>query len=370
MKVLAIAKTLCKGGAAVGASNTINSLRAAGLEVVAFGAYETPKSCAMSAMRTTERIYERVFHNADTHCLQLWSPVFDLVRLYEQHRPDIVQLFDISGNTIDFRQLNDIPCPSVQRLSDFWPYHGAKHYNLAPPDPPSVADRLLRRMIFDGSGEPDAFVAPSQWLADVLTDRQPTVIRNAVTSAPGVTPRDRLGAKIRFGFISNPIDDPRKGLMSVPPVLTAFAAHAGPVALHLFGEGSDQTMTSTNCIEVVAHPPFKRDALATAFTNFDILLCPSKLDNSPNVMTEALAHAVPVVAQIGSGMDSYLEATFGALIDFDGRVEQGAAQIASLLRSYPAACKAALRFAMAELSPQKIGEEYKALYTALLVQRA
>lgn len=366
MKVLAIAKTLRKGGAATGASNTINSLRAAGLEVVALGSCETPKGRAMSALRTTERVYERVFHTAETHCLRLGPPVFDLAALCDRHRPDIVQLFDVSGNTISFPRLNDLPCPSVQRLSDFWPYHGSKHYNLAPPDPPSFADRLLRRMIFDGSGEPDAFVAPSQWLAAVLADRQPTVIRNAVTSPTGVTPRDRLGAKIRFGFISNPIDDPRKGLMSVPHVLEAFAAHAGPVALHLFGQGSDQAMKSTNCVEVVAHPPFKRDAVAAVFTNFDILLCPSKLDNSPNVMTEALAHAVPVVAQIGSGMDSYLEPTFGALIDFDGRVERSAAQIGSLLRAYPAASKAARRFAMAELSPQKIGEEYKALYTALL----
>lgn len=366
MRVLAIAKTLRKGGAAAGASNTINSLKAAGLEVVALGAYETPMGVAMSAMRTTERVYERVFHSADTHCLRLWSPVFDLARLCKQHNPDIVQLFDISGNSIDFRQLNDIPCPSVQRLSDFWPYHGSQHYNLAPPDPPGLADRLLRRMIFDGSGEPDALVAPSQWLADALKGRQPTIIRNSVTPATGVGSRDRVGAKIRFGFISNPVDDPRKGLLSVPPILEAFAKQAGPVALHLFGRGSDDAMPSTNRVEVVAHPPFNRDELAMVYANFDILLCPSKLDNSPNVMTEALAHAVPVVAQTGSGMNSYLEAAFGALIDFDGPVEQGAAQIESLLRTYPAASKAALRFSNTALAPKTIGEEYKTLYSALL----
>jgi glycosyltransferase involved in cell wall biosynthesis len=370
MKVLVVAKSFSKGGAATGARNTLNSLRRAGAAVVALDGYAAQTGRPIGALRTTERIYERLSHGSDTHCLRLGPPVFDLQALCRVHRPDVIQLCDVSGNTIAFEDLKALPCPVVHRLSDFWPYHGARHYNDRPPRSPSFADRVLRWTLFDGTGEPDFFVAPSQWLADRMQRGRVQVIRNAVERVPDIAARPRPAGRLRFGFISNPVQDPRKGLAVVPKALDAVSARTGAVELHLFGKGSDAGVPNTPGLEVIAHPPFGRDTLARVYSCFDILLCPSVLDNSPNVLTEALAHGVPVLAQSGTGMDSYITNEFGALVDFQGSVPSDIADaVERLVSGYADASAAALRYATEFLGPDRIGDQYLSLYNALISGR-
>ena len=309
-------------------------------------------------------------HGSGTHCLRIGPPVFDLHALCKEHRPDVIQMCDVSGNTIAFEELKNLPCPVVHRLSDFWPYHGARHYNEVPSSRLRIDDLLLRWTIFDGTAEPDGFVAPSRWLADRINRDNVQMIRNAVEPVSGIIARKRPFDPLRFGFISNPVHEPRKGLAAIPKVLAEVAAHMDPVELHLFGKGSNAYMETTPGLRVIAYPPFGRDVLAKIYSCFDILLCPSVLDNSPNVLTEALAYGVPVIAQSGTGMDSYVRNEFGALVDFQGGPPSAITYaVERLVTTYCDASMAALDYSIQYLSPKIIGDSYLSLYSRLLSER-
>ncbi|NKX41415.1 glycosyltransferase family 4 protein [Rhodobacteraceae bacterium R_SAG2] len=367
MKILLITKTLNKGGAATGARNLLNALESAGAEVIALDAYSAQAGRPIGVLRRVERIYERLAHGAETHCLRIGPPVFDLRALVRTHRPHVVQLCDISGNTIGFEDLGGLPCPVVQRLSDFWPYHGARHYNETPPPHLGFADRLLGKTIFDGTNAPDQLVAPSNWLAGKLSADRVRVILNAVDPVQGLVARTGPLKPLRLGFISNPIHDHRKGVSSLARALSKLPTRTGTVQLHLFGEGSEATNLRVPGLEVIPHPAFRRDSVADVYSSFDILLCPSRLDNSPNVVTEALAHGVPVVAQSGTGMDSYVADPFGSLVDFHGGEPSCiASSIQNIAENYAEASSTALKYTSESLAPIEIGRKYLALYSDLL----
>lgn len=371
MKILLLTKTLTKGGAASGARNLIGALTSAGGTVVALDAYGVGCNRLKRIFRTGERMLERVFWDAETHCMRLAPPTFDLKSLYTQLRPDIIQLCDISGNTIAFSDIQHVPCPVVHRMSDFWPYHGARHYAARIPANLDLADRFLRLMIHDGSSMPDCRVAPSHWLARQLSSRSIRVILNAVRTPDGIEPRTLNSGLLRLGFISGSVMDPRKGFSALIQVLDAVARQQSrSLELHIFGRFPKDPNFAFSELKAVFHPPFTSDILRDVYETFDILLCPSVRDNSPNVVTEAFAHGVPVIAQSGTGMDSYVQSETGALIDFHGNRKGAVSDLCTALQrvatNYQHYSSAALAYARDQLSPKVIGSQYLALYEQLL----
>ncbi|MBE0454105.1 MAG: glycosyltransferase [Roseovarius sp.] len=370
MKVLLITKTLGKGGAATGARNLADALRAAGARVTLCDASAHLRRRPLRAVRLAERVCERLFHDAETHCMRLGPATFDLEGLFERHRPDVIQLCDVSANTIRFGDIARVPCPVVHRLSDFWPYHGARHYAQQPPAAPSGADRLLRLLAFDGTCLPDCRVAPSRWLAERLGPGQAEVIHNAVAIPEGVGPRPPHRGPIRLGFVSGQVMDPRKGFDSLPPFLGALAAQdRTPVELHVFGSRPRDGLPEFPVMKPVWHPPFSRGEIGAVHAQMDILLCPSRLDNSPNVVTEALAHGVPVIGQRGTGMDSYITDETGALVEFHDASATDHAhftrEVLRLVGDHARYSRNALDYARTILHPAVIGRRYLALYDHL-----
>jgi len=369
MKVLLIAKTLTKGGSATGARNLLIALQSAGMVVTALDAYEHHRNRKyVSFLRLIERIYERIVHNKSTHCMKLGASTFNLRDLYFQYKPDVIQLCDVSANTIHFGDIADVGCPIVHRLSDFWPYHGASHYAESTPKQPSFSDFLLRHLIFDGNNKPDLLVAPSHWLADRLSSENVEVICNAVDIPPQNLNRCKPGGILRLGFISTDIFDERKGIQFLPPFLDA--VHRD-IELHVFGRLSrGKTLLNFSNISVVRHPPFSPNELIQVYNSFDVLLCPSKSDNSPNVLTEAFSFGVPVVAQSGTGMETYVNNYMGALIDFqtpsDDNIKRFSAILEKIISEYELFSNTARNFVQDKLSPHMIGSQYKNLYLNLL----
>ncbi len=371
MKVVVVTKSFSKGGSASGATGVVRALDAAGIEVIRCDAYADPKSLGVSLARFAERVFERVCFDAETHCVRLARPTFDLAMIYEQYRPDIVQLCDVSGNVIGFGDLDNVPCPVVHRMSDFWPYHGPGHYAVSPQDSSVLARWLFNRTVYRDAEFPDVVVAPSHWLAKMLdkSGMQIHVIRNVTPLPSSPTPAIAPGKAVRFGFISNKVLDSRKGFTRVNRCLESLAGRGYKVSLHAFGWIRGSQRPKIDGVDISWHGSFGRDELKRVYESFDILLCPSQLDNSPNVLCEAIAHGRPVIAQSGTGMDSYVTDSFGRLVDFAGSaesIEHFVSACEDVLENYISFSEQATRFAAEALSPVQIGVLYRELYESLL----
>ena len=154
----------------------------------------------------------------------------------------------------------------------------------------------------------------------------------------------------------------------MPPFLDAIN---GDIELHVFGRLSrTKSLPSFTNISVIHHPPFSSKDLVQVYSSFDILLCPSHSDNSPNVLTEAFSFGVPVVAQMGTGMDTYVNKYTGALIDFqvssDDNINRFSSILKKIISEYDLFSNRTRSYVQDELSPLVIGSQYKNLYLKLL----
>lgn len=371
MKVVLIAKTLNKGGAASGARNLIAALLAAGVEVIALDGYAELLKGHLRYFRTTERILERVLFDAETHCFKFAPAVFDLRKIYDKYLPDVIQLCDVSGNTINFSDICRVPCPVIHRLSDCWPYSGAHHYPIASSFKWAVANQVLRRSIFNCVDVPYCCVAPSHWLAKQLSFNRIEVILNSVQIPNFSRPKKLSPGILRFGFIAGNVLDSRKGFTQLPILLEALTDFIDcDIELHIFGLVSNKVDFSFKKFTANFHPPFNSSELSKVYNTFDILLCPSSYDNSPNVVTEALAYGLPVIGQTNTGMNSYISDETGALIDFYGSdaraVKEFVYVVERILKLYHKISCNALEYSKANLAPIIIGSKYLSLYKELI----
>lgn len=371
MRVAVVTKTLSKGGAASGASNLIMALKSAGLEVSVIDSAAWRTGSARYLARQLERVVERLFVDGETHFLRLAPATISLRVVEEEFRPDVIQLCDVSGNTIDFFELAQVGCPVVHRMSDCWPYLGPKHYPTAMSPARGLQYWWFRRFIYARGHEPDALVAPSAWLADLISQSLPDkgqipVIRNAVSAATRSVHRKHFDRVVRFGFIAHDALYPRKGLLQLRPYLEVMVRQGIRVELHIYGKTPYRKPSVGRGVCAFWHGTFPRKKLPEVLGCCDILLCPSIIDNSPNTLCEALAHGVPVIAQSGTGMDSYISGDIGALIDFWGHTQKDEeafqAVVLSILGQYRLYSEAAYEFASRELGPRFIGSKYRQLY--------
>lgn len=377
LRVLVVTKSFSKGGSATGAQNVVRALEAAGLDCFCSDAYATPGSVVRRGLRILERTIDHMLYDAESHCMRVGRPAFDLRELVEAIEPDVVQLCDVSGNVIAFDHLGGIDCPVVHRLSDLWPYGGVRHYPRSKGNGERIGTWLLRKTIFDGEYLPDFWVAPSFWLKESLSQKgipreRIQVIRNAVELEAARTSIDKRTETLRLGFVASSVHEPRKGLAKLPKFLEALAAAGIVVELHVFGRGNrrESALPPVSSAKVVSHGSYEKSELSRVFGAFDILLCPSLFDNSPNVVCEALARGTPVIGQSGTGIDTYVNSSTGALVDFwhGGKRAEREFIIAcrSIIERYNDVSSSASEFAATQLSYGKVGRAYRRLYSELL----
>jgi len=381
MKVLIVAKTFSKGGAATGASNLAAALESVGIDVVSIDADSKKNAWRNKFVRYAERIVERILFGHNCHCLKFGKPVLDLKMIVDEFQPNIVQLCDISGNLIGFDDVKKLSCPVVHRVSDCWPYNGAFHYGNAESGIGRLANYLMKFFIGKNFDFADQIVAPSCWLKNELLERAlitvPVVlIRNAVLSPIRI---DKVGKSVspstslRFGFISNALFETRKGLKVLLEFLAKTFNKDDNIELILYGKCSyiEEMLFGKYSFNISYLGGFERDSKTEVYRSFDILLCPSKYDNSPNVVTEAFSMGIPVVGQINTGMTSYIKSGFnGNLIDYycanQENVTRFKQQVRDICDNREAYRDNSINFVEDEMSLSAIGENYRRVYQRLL----
>jgi glycosyltransferase involved in cell wall biosynthesis len=161
-------------------------------------------------------------------------------------------------------------------------------------------------------------VTPSQWLGDMASKsslfagRRIEVIPNGLDT-DSFKPIDRCVARDYLGvsndnpvilFGSHWLPDPRKGGDLLCKALAIFGK---PCTLLTFGEGALQLAEAPMVTLRSLGSLSDNASLALAYSAADVFVCPSREDNLPNTVAEALACGTPCAAFDINGLPDMIE---------------------------------------------------------------
>ena len=242
---------------------------------------------------------------------------------------DVLNLYWIS-NMLSVRDIGRLKKPLIWRLSDMWAFCGGEHYtsddkgarfrqgystNNRPtfergPDLNRQTWEAKRRV---WAHQHFTIVCPSRWLADcarqsaLFSDAAVHVILNTLEMEHLWRPIPREAARVALGLpprkklimmgAAGGVSDPRKGGDLLRDALAQVALRQpGEAELMIYGQSNSSSADTwpypVHWLGVV------RDdrVLALAYSAADVMVVPSRQDNSPNTAVEAQACGTPVVA--------------------------------------------------------------------------
>jgi glycosyltransferase involved in cell wall biosynthesis len=249
--------------------------------------------------------------------------------IYEATRfsPDIVHLHWIVQGFVQIESMTSISCPIVWTLHDSWPFTGGCHlpgncrrYEHGCGQCPvlgsncenDLSRRIWRRKHEAWKNLSLTIVCPSKWLAEragassLLRGRRIVVIPNGIDTVR-YSPGDKLAARRKLGLPENrsillyganqAISDKNKGL---DLLLAAFRliedTQLQDTELVIFGEDTNATFQESRLHIRNLGSIHDEDRLLLLYRAADIFVAPSRQENLPNMVMEAMACGTPCVA--------------------------------------------------------------------------
>lgn len=311
-------------------------------------------------------------------------------------RADLVHLHWLGDSTLSIEQIGSLAMPIVWTMHDMWPFCGAEHITALdrfkegysksnrPVNErgPDVNLLTWERKIANWS-RPMHAVAPSRWMLDQLESSAlskafvPHLVRNPADQdfwkrTNRLEFRRGIGLAEKDIFLifaaSEGLQDSNKGGPEIPEIVSEIRGRipAGRgVTLGVLGRpvknfGLDGV--------VVRQFGYVDDdvLLRNIFSAADFLLSPSKIDNAPSLVTEALLCSLPVAAYPGNGISELvINGKTGVIAGCPESPKALAIQIVDVILSGKvfSLSKNARQSAMSLTNPQEIGRAYARLYS-------
>jgi glycosyltransferase involved in cell wall biosynthesis len=309
-------------------------------------------------------------------------------------KPRLVHLHWLGAGVTSLDELARIEVPVIWTLHDAWAFTGGCHYagtctgyqrrcgacpQLASTETDDLSHLVWQRKQQVYKKIVPVIVAPSHWLAEMagrsslLAGCRIEVIANGLDLAL-FKPADRDRARAHFGlppnetillFGAHQLNDPRKGGDLLQAALERIDF---PCRLVTFGAGA-LPFAATKYVTVQALPLVDDDAeLALLYSAADVFVCPSREDNLPNMVAEALACATPCVAFAVNGIPEMIDHQQNGFLAQPFSIDELVAGIRWIAQhTAPQDLRdAARRKAVDNFDQDKMAERYAALYSELL----
>lgn len=263
---------------------------------------------------------EQIFHSQ-------WLPDF-LIRKINDYRPDVVHLHWVCRGFLNINTLARIQKPIIWTLHDMWPFTGGCHYASACKryqKSCGSCPQLGSKMEYDLSwwtwkrkakawrNLNLSLVAPSRWMktciqkSSLFQDKEIEIIPNGI-DLKIFRPHDRRSLRSHLGFpldkklvlfsAINAISDKRKGFQLLLP------------AIRLFSDtkiGADAEIIILGATKPKQPPGFGLKStymgrlhddifISLIYAACDVFVAPSKEDNLPNTIMEAMGCGTPCVS--------------------------------------------------------------------------
>ena len=320
-------------------------------------------------------------------------------KMLTESSPCLTHLHWIGDGDLSLREIAELPRPVVWTMHDMWTFLGAERFtrndsyldgyrtNHGEPRGRQFVNRVffsLKKKLWTQS---ITLVAPSSWMAEqaklspITRDWPIHVIPNALDTefwTPGPFKRSRTALKlpegkwvILFGAV-DPLGDHNKGADLLESALAHLrislsANEAEKVHIAVFGSVKRKIKADGFRLSFLGE--LEDVGMRDAYRSANVVIVPSRLENLPQVATEAAACGVPVVAFDTCGLpDAVVHEKTGILVE-PFNTEEMATAVATLLRDSKLASRMGeegRKRAVELWSYPVVAKQYLALYSSLI----